>query len=95
MQQIKFGTDGWRAIIAQEYTVDNVKRVADATAKWLLQKGASQSVVIGNDCRFGGRLFSETVTRIMAYNGIKVFLAENDFVSTISSISMCCVFVGI
>ncbi len=82
MQQIKFGTDGWRAIIAQEYTVDNVKRVADATAKWLLQKGASQSVVIGNDCRFGGRLFSETVTRIMAYNGIKVFLAENDFVST-------------
>ena len=37
MLKIKFGTDGWRAIIAQEYTVDNVKRVADATAKWLLQ----------------------------------------------------------
>ncbi len=82
MVNIKFGTDGWRAIIAQEYTVDNVKRVADATAKWLLQNEAKPSVVVGNDCRFGGRLFSETVTRVMAANGIKVFLAENDFVST-------------
>ncbi len=82
MVKIKFGTDGWRAIIAQEYTVDNVKRVADATAKWLLQTEAEPSVVVGNDCRFGGKLFSETVTRIMAANGIKVFLAENEFVST-------------
>lgn len=82
MLKIKFGTDGWRAIIAQEYTVDNVKRVADATAKWLLQSNPKPTVVVGNDCRFAGKLFSETVTRIMAYNGIKVFLAENEFVST-------------
>jgi phosphomannomutase len=82
MLKIKFGTDGWRAIIAQEYTVDNVKRVADATAKWLLQSKPKPTVVVGNDCRFAGKLFSETVTRVMAANGIKVFLAENEFVST-------------
>ena len=37
MTNIKFGTDGWRAIIAQEFTVDNVARVAEGTAKWLLK----------------------------------------------------------
>ena len=35
MSKIKFGTDGWRAIIAEDYTVENVKRVAYATALWL------------------------------------------------------------
>ena len=52
---IKFGTDGWRAIIADDYTVDNVKRVAEATAQWLKNNGG-QAAVIGHDCRFGGRL---------------------------------------
>ncbi|MCW3075907.1 MAG: Phosphoglucosamine mutase, partial [Bacteroidetes bacterium] len=37
MTSIKFGTDGWRAIIAKDYTVDNVARVAEATAQWLLK----------------------------------------------------------
>jgi phosphomannomutase len=82
MLKIKFGTDGWRAIIAQEFTVENVKRVADATAKWLLQTKEKPSVVVGNDCRFAGKLFSETVACIMAENGIKVYFASNDFVST-------------
>ena len=54
--KIKFGTDGWRAIIAKDYTVENVKRVSEATAKWMLQKNMS-TVVIGYDCRFGGKMF--------------------------------------
>ncbi len=82
MLKIKFGTDGWRAIIAREFTVENVKRVADATAKWLLKEVEKPSVVIGNDCRFAGKMFSETVACIMAENGIKVFFASNEFVST-------------
>lgn len=80
MTEIKFGTDGWRAIIAQEYTVDNVKRVAEATAKWLNQKNFNK-VVIGYDCRFGGPLFSMTTARILASQNIEVLIAEN-FVST-------------
>ena len=79
--QIKFGTDGWRAIIAKEYTVDNVARVAEATAKWLLKNYNNASVVIGHDCRFGGEMFAETVAGIMCVNNIKVYLAK-DFVST-------------
>ncbi|MBT8191041.1 MAG: phosphoglucomutase/phosphomannomutase family protein, partial [Bacteroidia bacterium] len=78
--EIKFGTDGWRAIIAKDYTVDNVKRVSEATAKWMLQKNMS-SVVIGFDCRFGGTLFSETAAQVFGNFNIKVFYDKN-FAST-------------
>ena len=43
MTKIKFGTDGWRAIIAKEYTVDNVARVSLATAEWLTKKSLISS----------------------------------------------------
>ncbi len=77
---IKFGTDGWRAIMAKEYTVDNVKRVAEGTAKWMQGKGYDK-VVIGHDCRFGGEMFAEAVTQVFGAYGIKVNLAKG-FVST-------------
>jgi phosphomannomutase len=82
MYKIKFGTDGWRAIIAEGYTVDNLKRVTAATAEWL--KGKSNlpnKVVIGHDCRFGGKLFLESSSSIFADYGIKVVAAEK-FVTT-------------
>jgi len=82
MTKIKFGTDGWRAIIAQEFTVQNVQRVAYATALWLKETAANPTAVVGNDCRFGGKLFSSTVARVFASMGIKVYLAGNEFVST-------------
>jgi phosphomannomutase len=78
---IKFGTDGWRAIIAQDYTVDNVARVSEATAKWLLRHSKTPSAVVGFDCRFGGELFAETVAKVFVANGIKVW-ACREFVST-------------
>lgn len=82
MYQIKFGTDGWRGIIAAEFTVDNVKRVAQGTALYLKQKHANNlHVVLGHDCRFAGELFAETVAQVMCANGIKVSMAKG-FVST-------------
>ena len=45
-QQIKFGTDGWRAIIAKDFTVENVARVTEATGKWLKQQSAQPSIVL-------------------------------------------------
>lgn len=81
MSTIKFGTDGWRAIIAEDYTVENVIRVAEATAKWLLNKNNNPSVVVGYDCRFGGKMFAETVAKVFANSNIKVYLST-DFVST-------------
>lgn len=79
--KIKFGTDGWRAIIAKEYTVENVARVAAGTAQWVKKNFESPSVVVGHDCRFAGRLFAETTAKVMSEVGIKVYLAEG-FVST-------------
>lgn len=80
MGTIKFGTDGWRAIIAKDYTVDNVKRVSEATARWMLQMKMSK-VVIGYDCRFGGKMFSEVVAGVMGNFNIHVIIDKN-FVST-------------
>lgn len=82
MTKIKFGTDGWRAIIAKEYTVDNVARVSQATAEWLLQNFDNPSVVIGHDCRFGGPMFVETAIKIFVHKGIKVYTTDKGFVST-------------
>lgn len=81
MTKIKFGTDGWRAIIAKDFTVENVARVTEATAAWLKKHYTNPSVVVGHDCRFAGELFAETVTKILVSNNIKVYLAK-DFVST-------------
>ncbi|MCJ8209534.1 phosphoglucomutase/phosphomannomutase family protein [Mucilaginibacter sp. RS28] len=82
MIKIKFGTDGWRAIIADDFTVENVKRVAYATALWLKQNFENPSAVVGNDPRFAGPLFADVTTRVLASEGIKVYRAENTFVST-------------
>ena len=79
--KIKFGTDGWRAIIAEDYTVDNVARVSLATAKWLRSNFDNPSVVIGHDCRFAGELFVETAVKVFTNEGIKVKMAKG-FVST-------------
>jgi phosphomannomutase len=80
MIPIKFGTDGWRAIIAQEYTLDNLSRVSDATARWMVSKGMSK-VVIGHDTRFGGKMFADRAAEICLSHGLTVYLGE-DFVST-------------
>lgn len=79
--KIKFGTDGWRAVIAKDFTVENVARVSEAVAQWLLKRKDNPAVIIGHDCRFAGELFTETVAKVMAVNNIKVFMADG-FVST-------------
>lgn len=79
---IKFGTDGWRAVIGDEYTVNNVARVAEASAKWVKKENpAAPGVVIGHDCRFNGPLFMDVVIKVLVDAGIKVYYAEG-FVST-------------
>ena len=82
MDKIKFGTDGWRAIIADDFTVANVKRVAYATALWLKDNFENPSAVVGCDPRFAGPLFADTTAAVLASQGVKVFRAENTFVST-------------
>lgn len=80
-EKIKFGTDGWRAIIAQDFTVYNVCRVSKGLADWLLQKTDNPVVVIGHDYRFGGQLFTEASAKILCANGVKV-LMDKGYIST-------------
>ncbi len=81
MYKIKFGTDGWREIIAENYTVKNVELVAEASAKWMVQSTTNKSCVVGYDCRFGGKMFAEKTACVLAELGIKVYLS-NGFCST-------------
>ena len=81
MTKIKFGTDGWRAIIAKEFTTDNVARVAYATALWIKERTDNHTAVVGFDCRFGGKLFTETTISVLVDQGISVYTSET-FVST-------------
>jgi phosphomannomutase len=79
---ISFGTDGWRAVIADGYTFDNVERVTRATAAWLHETyGDAPVVVLGHDTRFLSRRFAEHAARVLADTGVQVTLADT-FVST-------------
>lgn len=81
MDKIKFGTDGWRAIIAKEFTTENVARVSHGASLWLKRQSNTPTVVVGHDCRFAGELFAETVAKTYALNGVKVYLAKG-FITT-------------
>ena len=75
---IKFGTDGWRGIIADDFTFANVARCAQGLADYLrIQNTAGVGLVIGYDTRFASREFAETVASVMAGNGISVYLCQN------------------
>ena len=58
MYKIKFGTDGWRDIIAENFTTENVRRVAYASAEWLNSSELPKKIVLGHDCRFAGNMFA-------------------------------------
>ncbi|MBN1485246.1 MAG: phosphoglucomutase/phosphomannomutase family protein [Chloroflexia bacterium] len=74
---IHFGTDGWRAIIAEDFTFDNVRRLSQALAHYLLsQQIASKGLVIGYDQRFASEDFARAVAEVMAGNGIPVSFCE-------------------
>lgn len=76
--QIKFGTDGWRGVIARDYTFDNLSLVAQATMDYLNREGlGNKGLVIGYDRRFLSRDFARRVAEIAAGNDIKVRLTED------------------
>jgi phosphomannomutase len=76
-QQIKFGTDGWRGVIADDYTFENVRRVARAVANYVHQyEDPSRGVLVAYDTRFGSRRFAEITAEAIAGSGIGVRLAR-------------------
>ena len=74
---IKFGTDGWRGQIAEDYTFDNVRRCAQGFARYLLaHQGAEKGAVVGYDKRFDSEHFAAAAAEVLAANGIMVWLTE-------------------
>lgn len=79
MDPIKFGTDGWRGRIAENYTFDNLRRCAQGFADYLKEEGlAEKGVVIGHDQRFHADNFAAAASEVLAANGIHVWLTERN-----------------
>ncbi len=77
MTKIKFGTDGWRGVIAEDYTFDNVRRCAQGFSSYLQSKGYSgKKIVIGYDRRFHSENFAKATTEVLTANGFKVLLTK-------------------
>lgn len=77
MLQIKFGTDGWRGRIAEEYTFANLRRCAQGFASYLLDKGyKGEWVVVGYDMRFDSENFAASAAEVLAANGLRVYLTH-------------------
>jgi alpha-D-glucose phosphate-specific phosphoglucomutase len=72
-QEIKFGTDGWRGIISENYTVKNLKTVSQAVADYL---GRGKTVAVGYDTRFMSERFAAIAAEVLKNNGIKVVLSD-------------------
>ncbi|MBR4465633.1 phosphoglucomutase/phosphomannomutase family protein, partial [bacterium] len=77
--KIKFGTSGWRAILAEDFTFENAARVVDAIILYLRSTGRSNlSVIVGSDARFLGKEFRERTAKQLAKAGINVYCTERD-----------------
>lgn len=78
-REIKFGTDGWRGVISDNFTFKNVRIVAQAIADWVNKdtqaKDGKKRVAVAYDARFLGREYAELVSQVLAGNGIEVYLS--------------------
>ena len=75
--KIKFGTDGWRGVIADDYTFENLRRAAQGFASYLIEKGdAGKWVVVGHDKRFHSENFAAATAEVLAGNGLNVYLTD-------------------
>ena len=81
---IKFGTSGWRAVISDEFTFDNVRLVTQAIANYLKKRtrrkevGQGPKVIIGYDTRFLSKEFAQVCAQVLAQNKIKVLISNRD-----------------
>jgi phosphomannomutase len=77
---IKFGTDGWRAVIADEFTFENVRYVAQATADYFKTvEGLERAVLIGFDVRFQSKAFARAAAEVIAGNGFQVVMIDRPY----------------
>lgn len=86
---IKFGTDGWRAIIAEDFTFHNVRACAQSVVQYLGAHGlAERGLVVGYDVRFASEDFAAAVAEVVAGNGIKAYLCDRPAPTPVVSYSV-------
>src|SRR5579859_2959509 len=86
---VRFGTDGWRAIVAEDYTYANVRDATQGTAEFVQESGqAPNGLVVGHDTRFASEYFAQAAAEVLAANGIKVYLANTSVPTPVVSYSV-------
>ncbi|TMC68781.1 MAG: phosphoglucomutase/phosphomannomutase family protein [Chloroflexi bacterium] len=83
--QIKFGTDGWRGVIGDDFTFASVRRVAQGTAEYLLSRSADPLAVIGYDCRFASEEFARSVADVFAANRVRSLIFDRPSPTQVAS----------
>ncbi|HEX5149397.1 MAG TPA: phosphoglucomutase/phosphomannomutase family protein, partial [Candidatus Limnocylindrales bacterium] len=84
--RIVFGTDGWRARIAEDYTFENVRRCADGVARYVVERGEeARGVVIAYDRRFASEHFAMAAAEVLLAHDIKVFYGDRAVPTQMSS----------
>jgi phosphomannomutase len=82
---IKFGTDGWRGVIADDFTFGNVRRVAQATAQYMKTRSNEPLAIVGYDCRFASEDFAQAVCDVFASNGIRTLVFDRPSPTQVAS----------
>ncbi len=86
VKPIKFGTDGWRAVLAEDYTFENVRACAQGVASYLKENGlASRGLVVAYDTRFASQDFAAATAEVVAANGINVALCDRPCPTPVAS----------
>jgi phosphoglucomutase len=70
LTQIKFGTSGWRAVVADEFTLPNIRRAVIGIARYVAKQTGNRRILVGRDPRFMGEIFVEEAARLLAENGV-------------------------
>jgi phosphomannomutase len=83
--QIKFGTDGWRGVVADDFTFANVRRVAQGSAEYLRSLSANPLAIVGYDCRFASEDFARTVADVFAANGVRTLMFDRPSPTQVAS----------
>src|ERR1700693_3648643 len=82
---IKFGTDGWRGVMGDDFTFASVRRVAQGTAEYLLSRADDPLAVIGYDCRFASEEFAVAVADVFAASGVRSLIFDRPSPTQVAS----------
>src|SRR6266853_5759607 len=85
LPEIKFGTDGWRGVTADDFTYASVRRVAQGIAEYMSSRTKDPLAVVGYDCRFASEEFARTVADVFAANGVRTLMFDRPSPTQVAS----------